>query len=73
MHFNTRAVANMPIPIPSLSDQHRIVARVDALMALCERLEASLAAAASTRRHLFDALIAEALDPATAAEMEAAE
>ena len=73
MHFNTRAVANMPIPIPSLSDQHRIVARVDALMALCERLEASLAAAASTRRHLLDALIAEALDPATAAEMEAAE
>ena len=63
----------MPIPIPSLAEQHRIVARVDALMALCERPEASLTAAASTRRHLPDVLIAEALDPVTATEMEAAE
>ena len=63
----------MPIPIPSLAERHRIVARVDALMALCERPEASLAAAASTRHHLPDAFIAEALDPATTAEMEAAE
>ena len=63
----------MPIPIPSLAEQHRIVASVDALMALCERPEASLTAAASTRRHLLDAPIPEALDPATAAEMEAAE
>jgi type I restriction enzyme S subunit len=41
-------------------------------MALCDRLEASLDAARSTRRHLLDALLAEALDPATQA-LEAAE
>ena len=46
--------------IPPLAEQHRIVARVDAVMALCERLKASLAAATSARRRL---LIAEALDP----------
>jgi type I restriction enzyme, S subunit len=53
----------LPIPIPPLAEQHRIVAKVDALMVLCDRLEASLAAAATTRRRLLDALLAEALAP----------
>jgi type I restriction enzyme S subunit len=63
----------LPIPIPPLAEQHRIVAKVDALMALCDRLEASLTATATTRRRLLDALLAEALAPASAREMEAAE
>ncbi|MBX3497736.1 MAG: restriction endonuclease subunit S [Parvibaculum sp.] len=63
----------LPIPIPPLAEQHRIVAKVDALMALCDRLEASLTASASTRRRLLEALLAEALAPADAREMEAAE
>ena len=50
-------------PLPPLAEQHRIVAKVDELMALCDRLEASLAVAASTRRRLLDALLHEALDP----------
>ena len=41
-------------------------------MALCDRLEASLTAAA-TRRRLLDALLAEALAPAGDRELEAAE
>jgi type I restriction enzyme S subunit len=60
-------------PVPPLAEQHRIVAKVDALMALCDRLEASLTATAATRRRLLDALLAEALAPAEAREMEAAE
>jgi type I restriction enzyme, S subunit len=63
----------LPIPIPPLAEQHRIVAKVDALMALCDRLEARLAATAATRRRLLDALLAEALAPAEDREMEAAE
>ena len=63
----------LPIPLPPLAEQHRIVAKVDALMALCDRLEASLAAAAATRRRLLDALLAEALAPAEHRELEAAE
>jgi len=43
--------------------QHRIVAKVDELMALCDRLEASLAAGGDTSRRLLDALLAEALAP----------
>lgn len=48
-------------PVPPLAEQHRIVAKVDALMALCDQLEASLAAAETTRRRLLEALLAEAL------------
>jgi type I restriction enzyme S subunit len=63
----------LPIPLPPLSEQHRIVAKVDELMALCDRLEASLSASAATRPRLLDALLAEALAPAEDREMEAAE
>ena len=62
-HFNTKSVATMPIALPPLAEQHRIVATVDALMALCDRLEASLTATATTRCRLLDALLAEALEP----------
>jgi type I restriction enzyme, S subunit len=62
-----------PVPVPPLSEQHRIVAKVDALMALCDRLELSLTASAATRRRLLDALLAEALAPAEDRELEAAE
>jgi type I restriction enzyme S subunit len=60
---NMSTVRAYPIPLPPLAEQHRIVAKVDALMALCDRLEASLAAGAATRRRLLDALLAEALTP----------
>lgn len=63
----------LPIPLPPLAEQHRIVAKVDALMALCDRLEASLATADDTRRRLLDAFLAEALAPADARDLEAAE
>ncbi len=53
----------LPIPLPPLAEQYRIVAKVDELMTLCDRLEASLAAAAATRRSLLNALLAEALAP----------
>ncbi len=61
------------IGLPPLAEQHRIVAKVDALMALCDRLEASLTATAATRRRLADALLAEALAPAADILQAAAE
>ena len=63
-HINRGPFLNHIILIPPLAEQQRIVARVDALMALCNRLEASLSTAATARRGLLDAFLAEALDPA---------
>ncbi len=63
MNISQDKLRVIPIPLPPLAEQHRIVAKVDALMALCDRLEASLTAAAATRRRLLDALLAEALAP----------
>ena len=60
---NMSTVRAYPIPLPPLAEQHRIVAKVDELMALCDRLEASLATGDDTRRRLLDALLHEALAP----------
>jgi type I restriction enzyme S subunit len=38
--LDTTDVANLPIPLPPLKEQKRIVAKVDQLMALCDDLEA---------------------------------
>jgi type I restriction enzyme S subunit len=61
--INVGDFRRMPIPIPPLAEQRRIVAKVDELMALCDRLEASLAISDDTRGRLLDALLHEALSP----------
>jgi type I restriction enzyme, S subunit len=63
----------LPIPIPPLTEQHRIVAKVDELMALCDRLEASLTTAYEGGRRLLEALLAEAIAPVDERELVAAE
>lgn len=71
-HLRVGGVETLLVPLPPLAEQHRIVAKVDALMALCDRLEAALTTADTTRTRLLEAFIHEALDPATDA-LEAAE
>ena len=58
---NMSIVRSYPIPLPPLAEQHRIVAKVDELMALCDRLEASLVAGGETRGRLVEAVLYEAL------------
>jgi type I restriction enzyme S subunit len=53
----------LPIALPPLKEQHRIVDRVDQLMDLCDRLSASLAAGETARSRLLEALVQEALTP----------
>ena len=57
------ALKNMWVPVPPLAEQHRIVARVDELVALCDRLETSLTTADDIRCRLLGALLIEALEP----------
>lgn len=72
-NINLEILTQVLIPLPPLAEQRRIVAKVDELMSLCDRLEASLVTADETRRRLLEALLAEALAPADARELEAAE
>lgn len=53
----------LTIPLPPLAEQHRIVAKVDELMALCDRLEANLTNADTARCHLLESLLHETLAP----------
>ena len=56
-----RPLRNFLAPLPPLAEQHRIVAKVDELMALCDQLEQQLSQADQQRRRLLEAVLAEAL------------
>ena len=51
------------VPLPPLAEQHRIVAKVDELMALCDRLEAQLTTTQTETRRLLEAVLHQALTP----------
>ncbi len=71
--INNKDIYPLPLFLPPLAEQSRIVVKVDELMALCDRLEASLDAASTARSSLLEALLAEALAPEDVGEREAAE
>jgi len=60
-NLNADKVRQLPFPLPPLSEQRRIVARAEELMALLDRLEAALAQADTTRAHLLETLLNESL------------
>ncbi len=60
-NLNQSILLKMSIGLPPLAEQRRIVTKVDELMALCDRLDTSLASGDDTRRRLLDALMHEAL------------
>lgn len=51
-HLSAKQVNGIYLPMPPLAEQHRIVAKVDELMALCDRLEATQAERESRRDRL---------------------
>lgn len=51
------------VALPPLAEQHRIVSKVNELMALCDQLEAQLATSDTESRRLLDAVLHEALSP----------
>lgn len=57
IELNTSTVIAHLIPVPPIAEQLRIVAKVDALMVLCDRLEAQQADAESAHAQLVQALL----------------
>ena len=55
------AISKLVIAIPPLSEQHRIVAKVDELMAVCDDLKARLNAAQTIQIQLADAIVEKAV------------
>jgi type I restriction enzyme S subunit len=53
--------AENPFPLPPLAEQHRIVAKVDELMTICDTLKARLNDAQSTQIQLADAIVEQAV------------
>lgn len=52
---------NMIVSVPSINEQHRIVAKVDELMAICDQLKARIAEANQLQQKLADAVVEQAL------------
>jgi type I restriction enzyme S subunit len=50
---------NTAFPLPPLAEQKRIVAKIDELMALCDRLESQIDQATAKQTALFDAVLAQ--------------
>jgi type I restriction enzyme, S subunit len=59
--LNLDNIRFLRIPLPSLAEQHRIVAKVGELMALCDRLEAQLTTTQTEIRRLLEAVLHNAL------------
>lgn len=61
-NLNVQKIKEMMVPLPPLAEQHRIVAKVDELMALCDQLEARLTTAQTEASRLLGSVLHNALN-----------
>jgi type I restriction enzyme S subunit len=55
-------IMSAPVPLPPLAEQHRIVKKVDELMALCDQLKDRLNQAQTLQQQLADAVVAQSVE-----------
>jgi len=61
-NINTDILKNQPVPIPPLSEQKRIVAKLDELMLMCDDLEESIKESQQQNEALLQQVLQEALE-----------
>ncbi|WP_447984955.1 restriction endonuclease subunit S [Nitrospira sp. Nam74] len=61
MNISQEKLKVVPIPIPPLAEQHRIVAKVQEVLALCDRLECQITTIQTESRGLIEAILHNAL------------
>ena len=59
--MNQAKMNSIPIALPPLAEQHRIVAKVDVLMAICDQLEAQITVTEQDSRRFLESVLADAL------------
>jgi type I restriction enzyme S subunit len=69
IHMTKERMEKVMHPIPPLNEQHRIVAKVDELMALCDQLEAQTEASIDAHKTLVEVLLATLTDAKDADEL----
>jgi len=60
--LNLSLIRNFAISVPPLAEQHRIVAKVDELFAICDALKERINESQVTQLNLTDALVDRAVN-----------
>lgn len=58
--LNLQNIKDLPVPLPPIAEQQKIVAKVDQLLALCDRMKNDLAGARLCHAHLASLLVEQA-------------
>ena len=62
-HLRVGGVETLLVPVPPLAEQHRIVAKVDELMTICDQLEDQITVTEQDSRRFLESVLADALAP----------
>ena len=68
-NLNKKALDNLLVPVPPIEEQHRIVQKVDELMALCDRMEQQTSDQLEAHETLVDTLLGTLTQSENAAEL----